>query len=40
MKAFDSLDDLYANLGRVVGLKLRGARTLSDVCTSIASLCF
>jgi 5'-3' exonuclease len=30
MKAFDSLDDLYANLGRVVGLKLRGARTLSD----------
>jgi DNA polymerase-1 len=30
MKAFDSLDDLYANLGRVIGLKLRGARTLSD----------
>ena len=30
MKAFDSLDDLYANLGRVMGLKLRGARTLSD----------
>ena len=30
MKAFDSLDDLYANLPRVVGLKLRGARTLSD----------
>jgi DNA polymerase I len=30
MKAFDSLDDLYANLGRVIGLKLRGARTLSE----------
>ncbi|HEX4675370.1 MAG TPA: 5'-3' exonuclease H3TH domain-containing protein, partial [Steroidobacteraceae bacterium] len=30
MKAFDSLDDLYANLPRVLGLKLRGARTLSD----------
>jgi DNA polymerase I len=30
MKTFDSLDDLYANLSRVVGLKLRGARTLSD----------
>lgn len=30
MKAFDSLDDLYANLGRVTGLKLRGARTLSE----------
>ena len=30
MKVFDSLDDLYANLGRVMALKLRGARTLSD----------
>jgi DNA polymerase-1 len=30
MKAFDSLDDLYANLGRVMGLKLRGARLLGD----------
>jgi len=30
MKAFPSLDELYADLGRVVGLKLRGARTLSE----------
>jgi 5'-3' exonuclease len=30
MKAFPSLDDLYANLGQVTGLKLRGARTLSE----------
>jgi DNA polymerase I len=30
MKAFESLDDLYADLSRVAGLKLRGARTLSD----------
>ncbi|MGH8208553.1 MAG: 5'-3' exonuclease [Steroidobacteraceae bacterium] len=30
MKAFASLDDLYADLGRVTGLKLRGARTLSE----------
>jgi DNA polymerase I len=30
MKSFDSLDDLYANLSRVIGLKLRGARTLSE----------
>jgi 5'-3' exonuclease len=30
MKAFASLDDLYADLDRVPGLKLRGARTLSD----------
>ena len=30
MKSFDSLDDLYANLSRVTGLKLRGARTLSE----------
>jgi DNA polymerase-1 len=30
MKAFASLDDLYADLGRVTGLKLRGARTLRD----------
>ena len=30
MKAFDSLDDLYANLSRVIGLKLRGARTLHE----------
>jgi 5'-3' exonuclease len=30
MKAFDSLDHLYADLDRVPGLKLRGARTLSD----------
>ncbi len=30
MKAFDSLDDLYANLSLVTGLKLRGARTLSE----------
>ncbi len=30
MKAFDSLDHLYSDLSRVVGLKLRGARTLSD----------
>lgn len=30
MKEFASLDDLYAGLGRVAGLKLRGAKTLSD----------
>jgi 5'-3' exonuclease len=30
MKEFESLDDLYADLGRVAGLKLRGARTLSE----------
>jgi DNA polymerase-1 len=30
MKAFTSLDHLYADLDRVPGLKLRGARTLSD----------
>ena len=30
MKVFDSLDDLYADLSRVTGLKLRGARTLSE----------
>jgi 5'-3' exonuclease len=30
MKAFDSLDELYADLSRVNGLKLRGARTLSE----------
>ena len=30
MKAFYSLDDLYADLNRVSGLKLRGARTLSE----------
>jgi DNA polymerase I len=30
MKAFDSLDEMYADLSRVTGLKLRGARTLSD----------
>jgi 5'-3' exonuclease len=30
MKEFASLDDLYADLGRVAGLKLRGARSLSD----------
>jgi DNA polymerase I len=30
MKAFDSLDTLYADLNRVTGLKLRGARSLSD----------
>jgi len=30
MKAFASLDELYADLGRVAGLKLRGAKTLSD----------
>jgi DNA polymerase-1 len=30
MKEFDSLDDLYADLGRVAALKLRGAKTLSD----------
>jgi 5'-3' exonuclease len=29
MKEFESLDDLYADLGRVAGLKLRGARSLS-----------
>jgi len=31
MKEFESLDELYADLGRVAGLKkLRGARTLSE----------
>jgi DNA polymerase I len=30
MKEFESLDELYADLGRVAALKLRGARTLSD----------
>jgi 5'-3' exonuclease len=30
MKAFGSLDELYADLGRVAGLKLRGAKTLRD----------
>ena len=30
MKAFDSLDHLYSDLSRVIGLKLRGARTLTD----------
>jgi 5'-3' exonuclease len=30
MKAFASLDHLYADLDRIPGLKLRGARTLSD----------
>lgn len=30
MKAFDSLEELYADLNRVAGLKLRGARTLSE----------
>jgi DNA polymerase I len=30
MKAFDSLDELYADLSRVTGLKLRGARFLSE----------
>ncbi len=30
MKAFDSLEELYADLDRVAGLKLRGARTLSE----------
>ena len=30
MKAFDSLEHLYSDLSRVIGLKLRGARTLSD----------
>jgi DNA polymerase-1 len=30
MKSFASLDDLYANLGQVIGLKLRGARTLHE----------
>jgi DNA polymerase I len=30
MKAFDSLDELYADLNRVTDLKLRGARTLRD----------
>jgi DNA polymerase-1 len=30
MKEFDSLDDLYADLGRVAALKLRGAKTLSE----------
>lgn len=29
MKEFGSLDELYADLGRVAGLKLRGAKTLS-----------
>jgi DNA polymerase-1 len=30
MKEFESLDELYADLGRVAALKLRGAKTLSD----------
>jgi 5'-3' exonuclease len=30
MKAFGSLDDLYADLGRVAELKVRGAKTLSE----------
>jgi len=30
MKAFDSLEELYCDLNQVAGLKLRGARTLSD----------
>ena len=30
MKAFDSLEELYGDLSRVAGLKLRGARTLSE----------
>jgi 5'-3' exonuclease len=30
MKAFDTLEELYADLDRVVDLKLRGARTLRD----------
>jgi DNA polymerase-1 len=30
MKAFDSLEELYADLSRVAGLKLRGARTVSE----------
>jgi DNA polymerase-1 len=30
MKEFESLDELYADLGRVADLKLRGARTLSE----------
>ena len=30
MKEFESLDELYGDLGRVAGLKLRGARTLSE----------
>jgi 5'-3' exonuclease len=30
MKAFDSLEELYGDLSRVAGLKLRGARTLCD----------
>jgi 5'-3' exonuclease len=30
MKEFATLDDLYADLTRVAGLKLRGAKTLSD----------
>jgi DNA polymerase-1 len=29
MREFESLDDLYGNLNRVVDMKLRGARTLS-----------
>ena len=41
MKEFDSLDELYADLGRVTALKLRGARTLMRAsCASIASRCF
>ena len=31
MKEFESLDDLYGNLSRVAGLKLRGAKTLGDL---------
>jgi len=30
MKEFESLDELYADLGRVADLKLRGAKTLSE----------
>lgn len=30
MREFGSLDELYADLGRVAGLKLRGAKTLSE----------
>jgi 5'-3' exonuclease len=30
MKAFDSLEELYGDLNRVAGLKLRGARLLSE----------
>jgi DNA polymerase-1 len=30
MKEFESLDELYADLGRVAALKFRGAKTLCD----------